>query len=682
MSPASRRSTKNKPAPHRSQKQAASPSRAAGWLQRLPALAGPAFWVMVLAVLAVRFWKLESLQAEVFGDISTATIYVRDVVSGRWPFYIPLSTGPLFHYLAAPAALVMGLTYYSLKVSSVLISLGALAFTYALARRLINSTFATLATFIAGISYWLLIHSRLGNVPIVVPLLAAALAWLLVCYIQQPENRWLRWAAVVSILGLYTYPGAYMLPAALLLAMLILHFSGPRVPAADWLRVIALLILLALPYAWIVSQNAVAFTSEGYLGGKFVLSAEGIGQLAQNALKAFAAYNIRGDSISRVNIAYRPHLDAVSGVLFLLGMWFWLHQPRRREGLILLGMFALMHVPSMLVISNNHEVPSATRTVGAAPLAYVFVASGIWQLAAWLRTRASHAVTVAACLGLVLFITLLNLVGYFGAYINGLPYQNTPIARHITDYANLLPENTQVYLVSCCWESGMPEPISIQDEMDQPENFHHIQADELSCSALDATLQGPAVIVWSYREPLPAPQLEACAERFPAQQFTSRSNLPLFHAAPVQGLRVVQPSAGLEAQWVQWNEQAVLVYYSALDSGRIEDVLDGNFDSLMRGAGDNPLVLEFEFDAPAQVQTLDISLAGLREFEVLLVLTYPDGSTHDIHESYSEMPSDPTVTLALPSTEAGVSNLHIEIKDLAPEPANGYHIHVRDVVLE
>src|SRR5690606_22783571 len=132
-------------------------------------------------------------------------------------------------------------------------------------------------------------------------------------YIQQPQSRWLRWAALVSILGLYTYPGAYMLPAALLLAMLILHFTGPRVPAADWLRVIALLILLALPYAWIVSQNAVAFTSEGYLGGKFVLSVEGIGQLAQNALKAFAAYNLRGDSISRVNIAYRPHLDAISG---------------------------------------------------------------------------------------------------------------------------------------------------------------------------------------------------------------------------------------------------------------------------------------------------------------------------------------------------------------------------------
>lgn len=667
--------------PSKKAKRSTKPTLSARLQAAAPQLATFAFWAMLLAVLAVRFWNLEHLQAEVFGDISTATIYVWDIVHGRWPFYIPLSTGPLFHYLAAPAALVLGLNYLSLKLTSVLISLGALAFTYALARRLLGPLFATLATFIAGISYWLLIHSRLGNVPIVVPLLAAALAWLLVCYIQQPQRRYLLWAAIVSILGLYTYPGAYLLPAALLLAMLVLHFSGPRPPAADWLRVIALLLILALPYAWIVSQNAVAFTSEGYLGGKFELSAAGLWQMAQNGLKALAAYNIKGDSISRVNIAHRPHLDVISGVFFLLGIVFWLRQPRRREGMILLIIFLLMHVPSMLVVANSTEVPSATRTIGAAPLTYLFVASGLWQLGLWLHVRLSKVTATAILALLVAAIAALNLFGYFGAYINGLPYRNTPIARHITDYANLLPDNTQVYLVGCCWESSMPEPISIHDEMDRPANFHHIQADELSCTALEATLQGPAVLIWSYRESLPAAQLEACAERFPAQLFTSRAGLPMFHAAPVQGLRVIEPVVGLESQWVDWHGQA-LVHYSSLDSGRIEDVLDGNFDTLMRGAGANPLVIEFEFEPARPANSLHLTLAGLHEFEVSLFLSYQDGSLHDIKQNYSNLPSDPTVSLELPVNESGLHILHIEIKDLSPEPANGYHIHVRELVLE
>src|SRR5690606_23166062 len=147
-------------------------------------------------------------------------------------------------------------------------------------------------------------------------------------------------------------------------------------------------------------------------------------------------------------------------------------------------------------------------------------------------------------------------------------------------------------------------------------------------------------------------------------------------AATVQGLRVVQPSGSLQVQWVQWDGQAALVYYSALDGGRIEDALDGNFDSLMRGAHDNPLVIAFEFDTSPQASQLRLSLAGLQEFEVLAILGYADGSTQELHEVYSGLPSDPVVVLALPANDSQLSTLHIEIKDRLPEPANGYHIHV------
>ncbi|MBX3003310.1 MAG: glycosyltransferase family 39 protein [Anaerolineales bacterium] len=647
-----------------------------------PAAARLAFGLMLFAIVAVRFWNLDGLQSEVFGDISTATIYVRDVLSGTWPFYIPLSTGPLFHYLAAPAALLLGLNYLSLKISSVLISLAALGFTYLLARRLLGARFATLATFIAGISFWLLIHSRLGNVPIVVPLLAAALGWLLVSYQQQPQPRWLYWAAFVSILGLYTYPGAYLLPAALLACMLLWHFRTPRPSAALWLRVLALLFVLALPYVWIVSQNTVAFSSEGYLGGKFATSAQALWQLAQNAIKAFAAYNFKGDSISRVNIAGRPHLDALSGVLFLLGILFWLRQPRRTTGGVLLILFVMLHIPSMLVVANSQEVPSATRTLGAAPLAYLFVASGLWQLAAgW--PRGWPLVWRHLALGALLAaISALNLVGYFGAYIHGLPYQNTPIARHITQLADLLPADTQVYLVGCCWEGSMPEPISIADEIARPENFHPLQAEALDCRALEASLQGPAVVFWSFHTPLPAPQLAACAERFPAQLYTSPAGLPMFYAATVQGLPIIVPVPNLESQWLHWEDALVLVRHSALDSGRIEDLFDGNFDSLLRGREANPLILDFEFDSARTLSAVQLSLAGLREFEVNLALTYADGSQHTQQAHYADLPSDPRVTLSLPPSQSPVSRVELAIRDLAPPPTNGYHIHVRELTLQ
>lgn len=663
----------------------ARPAQRSDWQQKVeaarPLLLNLAFWLTVATALAVRFWNLDRLQAEVFGDISTARIYVDDVISGRWPFYIPLSTGPLFHYLVAPITWFTGLNYFALKLGSVLISLAALAFTYLFAQRLLGRAFAITATFIAGVSSWFLIHSRLGNVPIAVPMLAMATLWLLLRYIQEHRSRDLYWCVAVSCLGLYTYAASYVLPGALVLTLLALHFTGFRLRASVWLRIAAILIFLSMPFAGIVSQNSIGFTSAGYLGGKLDFSLHGLTQLLRNVVGSFGAYHLSGDTISRVNPLHRPHLDPVSGVLFLLGIWFWLQRPRRREGLLILISFVLLHLPSMLVISNSQEVPSSTRTVGAAPLAAVLAASGLWPLAAWLRPRLGKVASVSISLLFVAMIATLNLSNYFISYIHNLPYENTPIARFITDYFDLLPDDTQVYLVGCCWEASMPEPEGMSAEMKHPENFHYIQPADLRCEGIEAVLSAPAVLVWNYRNELPAESLAACAERFPAQLFVNPSNgLPMFQAASVQGLRSLGATGELAAQWIEMKGQLVLVRYSALDSGRIEDALDSNPESLMRGLSANPFVLEFEFEEPLSLQQLRITTAAALQFAIRVKLTLADGSTQRIENKYADLGSDPTISIALPAEP--LSAIHIEIEDLGLEPAEGYHIHIREISLK
>lgn len=653
------------------------------WIQKqkLPWIS-IAFWLMVVSAIGLRSWNLDRLQAEAFGDITTAWLYVEDVLSGRWPFYIPLSTGPLFHYVFAGVALLSGLSYFGLKVASVVVSLAALLFTYLFAKRLLGATFAILATFIAGVSFWLLIHSRLGNVPIGVPLLSMAMVWLLLRYKQESQNRDLYLAAAVSILGLYTYAAAYILPAAMIATLLTLRLTGYRIHISKWLRMVALFLVLSIPFVWIISQNAGAFGSSGYLGAKFALNGETLDQLARNTLAAFSAYNIRGDEISRVNPMGHPHLDQISGVLFLLGVWFWLQRPRRREGLIILVPFILLHLPSMLVITNNQEVPSSTRTVGAAPLAYILVASGLWQVAAWLRPRVGKIISTAVGLALVVAIATLNLKEYFVNYIHNLPYENTPIARMITDYMRSLPGETQVYLVGCCWEESMPEPLSIEYEFENPQNFHYIQPQDLSCRGLDVVLTGPAVVIWDYRNELPADQLDACAAHFPAQLYTSPTGLPVFRAATVQGLRTFAPGESLTTQWLIIEGQLVLVRYSVLDTGRIEDVFDGNLDSLMRGLEANPFVLEFEVDEPHRMNGVELTLAAAQDFAVSTTITYRDNSTAVVNNNYSGLPSDPTVEIQFPPSEVPVALVHIEIKDLRAQPGDGFHIHVREIELK
>jgi uncharacterized membrane protein len=650
--------------------------------QQLPWLA-IAFWGMVLAVIAVRIWQLDKLQAEAFGDITTAWLYVDDVLTGKWPFYIPLSTGPLFHYVFAAVTLFAGLSYFGLKLASVLVSLGALAFTYLFARRLLGNAFAVLATFVAGISFWLLIHSRLGNVPIGVPLLSMAMAWLMLRYVQERHGRDLYWSMAVASLGLYTYAAAYLLPATVIATLIALRvFSEFKVAASKWLRVVAIFLGLLLPFIWIITQNSSGFTSAGYLGGKFALTGPALVQLGRNAISGFTAYNIRGDQISRVNPNNLPHLDVISGVLFLVGIWFWLQRKRRREGLVILIPFIMLHFPSMLVITTAQEVPSSTRTVGAAPLAYVLVASGLWQLGVWLRPRFGRILTTALTLVLVVLIAALNLNTYFSTYLQNLPYQNTPIARYITDFLDLLPEETNLYLVGCCWQYSMPEPLSIEYAMKRPEHFHYMQPDQLNCESMDGVLNGPAVLVWSYQNELPSEDLADCAERFPVQLFTSPSGLPMYNAATVQGLHRLEAAEGqLTAQWMTMGGQLVLVRFSVLDTGRIEDAMDGNFNTLMRGLDANPFVLEFEFDEPQIASSVYLTLAAIQEFTVRTTITYADGSSLPIEQEFMGMESDPTAQIGLPPGELPIALIHIEIEDPRAKPEDGYHIHLREIVL-
>lgn len=639
------------------------------------------FWLMVLVVVAVRFWNLRGLQNEVYGDITTVYLYVNDVLTGRWPFYFSLSAGPLYEYLVFPITWLFGPQYFGLKLASVATSLSALLFTYLFARRLLGRGFAILATFIAGISFWLLIFSRLGNFPIIVPLLSSAVAWLMLRYAQERKTRDLYAAMTVAMLGLYAYPGAYVLPLVVIASTLMLQRYGIKVRPATWLRTAALMIVLSLPFAWMVSQSTSMFASTGYFGNKLAFGIHALLQLGRNVLHALGAYNFKGDITYRTNVGDRPHLDAVSGVLLWLGVWFWLQKPRQRDGWLILISFVMLHLPSMLVLSNDYEVPSTTRSLGAAPFAYVLAASGLWQLAAWLRPRIGRIVTIAASAILIAAITALNLKSYFVDYISQLPYENTPIARQITDYMDNLAPETQVYLVGCCWEQSMPEPMAIQFEVKRPENFHHIQPDELQCRGLDAVLSPPAVLIWNYKDDLPTPQLEDCAERFPALLFAGSTGLPTFHAAVVQGLHALEVEEDMHAQWLTVDNRLVLARYSLLDTGRIEDAFDDNPTSLMRGLSANPFILEFEFDEPQPMAGVDVTLAAVDHFSLTAVVSYADGSTAELGGEYDDLPADPTVMLEFPESGEPVASLHIEIFSFAPRPSDGFHIHIREIQL-
>ena len=642
------------------------------------------FALMVGIVLFLRLYKLDTLGSEIYGDIIIARNYMQGVLAGRWPVRFDLSAGPLYHYLIAPVIALVGLDYARLKLASVLVSLGVLAATYAFSRRLVNDHFALLTTFIAGLSSWLLIFSRLGNSQILLPLLTAAALWLVIRVVQLNRQSDLIACAIVSALGLYVYPQSFVLPGAIFMTLLFLRWTGFPVTGKR-LGLFALIVLVcAIPFVFIVGTDPANF-SEGYIGSKMKTDGDFLTLLGQSVVRALLAFNVRGDESFRSNPSGLAQLDRISGILFLVGIVFWLTTRKRRRWVpIWLVPLLVLQVPSILALNQPREVPSASRTLGVAPIVYMLVASGLWWLILVMRRRGWRwsyvSIVTAVVLGCMLF---LNVQRYFKFYIGGLPYQDTPIGRLIADYADSLPPDTQVYMVGCCWEHSIPDRF-VDKEVVRPQNWHYVDARDLSCLQLQF-LQPPAVLIWSFYDALPAPQLQECAHWLPAQLFTYQDR-PTFRAAPLRP-DLPPPSAGtgqpaqvetgLNATRLEIGGQAVDLVYSKLDMGRPEDLIDDDVATLARGMEANPFVLEFYFPEPRSIRGLSAAF-GSMDFVVTAKLFADEHAEPKVYtREFRGLPPDPQIDMAFDDAPSSVRRLRLEVLQL--QPPTDVHIHVREL---
>ncbi|NJP05796.1 MAG: hypothetical protein HC837_09345 [Chloroflexaceae bacterium] len=475
--------------------------------------------IIVLA-LALRLSNLDQLPGEVYGDIIIVYEYTANVLTGQWPVQFVLSAGPLYHYGIAPIVGVAGLHYLGLKLASVFVSLGVLAVTALLSRALLNDELALLSLFVASVSSWLLIFSRLGNSQILVPVLTGGAVFLAVRAVQSSKLAYTIGCAAVAVAGVYTYPQNFILPVVIFLTLLALGWppAGQR-----WQHLLAFIgtsLLGSVPFVLIVAAAPENFFS-GYIGEKLPSGSGLVDLLIGNIWRSLLSLHIYGDVIFRSNPTSLPHLDWLSGVLFIAGVVFWLQPRRRRWGLALLLPLVLLQVPAMLVRYPD-QVPSASRTLGIVPMAYTLVASGLWWFFNSLRRVRFPIIAPAVLVLLLLSILGLNMQRYFWVYANGLPNHNTPFGGLIADYIDALPDDTHAYLLGCCWgEWGQPEPKGVVYEVADPQQVTLLDLKETTCDAV-FTAERPSVVIWRPDDTDIDEELRSCLLKY-KQQHTSHA---------------------------------------------------------------------------------------------------------------------------------------------------------------
>ena len=355
---------------------------------------------------------------------------------------------PLYHYLAAPFAPLLGDNLLAIRLPSVYLGLLLVALTMRWARRDYGAVAAVVAGLGLAISWWPVIFSRIGIRPILAPLLLLAAMWFWPLRRATVTRRGLGAAALAGLwLGLstYSYTAARVSPLIPALMIPVLAISPvlrraslaaspspipspPPSPSGrgDLLRhpplatraqltyaavVLLVSLLVYAPLGLTLRANPELQQRLDQLEGPLVALREGdAGPVAQAALATLGVFSFGGDPRWTYGPPGRPLFDPLTAVIFYAGLALALWRRRRPVYALLPIWLAVGLLPSAL----SPDAPSTVRLVGALPVVYLLpglaVAAAAVRPRAWLanRTPAVRRAIAGAALGLALLLAAFN----------------------------------------------------------------------------------------------------------------------------------------------------------------------------------------------------------------------------------------------------------------------------------
>jgi hypothetical protein len=425
------------------------------WLtrDRLAALA------LLLAILTLgawfRFAALADNPREMNSDQAEKLLDVGDLLAGTHYIFFERNTGrePWQFYWTAALIRVFDLQpdFMALKLGTALIGWLMLPAIFLLARELIGTRGALIATLFAAVASWGVITARFG---LRYPLAPCAVAWTLAFLVRglrrDSRNSMLAVGVWIGI-GLQGYTAyRFMLVVVPLLvlgwlAWLLAHGEAAAARRAlvhaTLAAIVAVLAMLPLLRYGIEQPDQLFYRAATRLTGtEQAIAGDPALIFLDNLKNVLLMFNYTADEVWVANLPDRPAMDPLLGALLVVGAagslalsW----RTRNPWPAFLLGAGLLMLVPSALSIAFPGENPSVVRTGGALPALMVVCAVGPAALLAQLQALGRpwlYLGALACTVGLALLIVGVNQRRVFVDY----PAQYCPRAQNASDIAREL----------------------------------------------------------------------------------------------------------------------------------------------------------------------------------------------------------------------------------------------------
>lgn len=459
------------------------------------------FLAILLLAGFFRFWQLDQVPPGLYPDVAVNGIDALNALkTGDFKVFYPENNGRegFFINLDALSIWLFGPSVFALKFPAVLLGFLTVLGFYFLVKEIFAylekekaEIIALLSTFFLAISFWHVNFSRLGFRAIMVPFCLVWSFWFLFKAINarnQTKSNWLLafyWLLAGSFFGLgfHTYI-AFRIAPIILFPLLITEvirywprfktlwqekksaweFSKQTYVKDGWwgwdvFIIAAILVILPLGlYYW---QNPADFM--GRAGQVSIFSSENpIKTLALSTAKTLGQFVVYGDGNQRHNISGSPEIFWPLIPFFLIGLIYSITQIFRPKNYrekkyaklaafwTMLTWWGAMLMPSIM---TNEGLPHALRSIGAAPVSYIFTGLGLYLIIRLVQEKIQNKKALTA-LGALIFIFAISLIGleYWRYFVIWGQNQETrgAFTQKFVDqgnYLNSLPASAKKYVV-------------------------------------------------------------------------------------------------------------------------------------------------------------------------------------------------------------------------------------------
>jgi hypothetical protein len=439
-----------------------------------PRLLEAALFVAVLGVgIFFRFYRIGDIPPGLNHDAAWNGLYAITITQGAdYAPYTPAAWGreTMFHYVIAFWQLIVGHTQFAIELAAISVGTVTLVPLYLFARRLFDSRFALVATFLLAVSGWHLTLSKVGWRMILVPLFYVLVLYFLLRAVRDRRPRDFILTGVFLGLSLDTYDAARIIPfiAVAYVAYEVLKDRTLLLDRSQMLKwgLLAVAALVAFaPLGWYAFHHWELFTGRSrflWIGNQ-IQEAGGLQPLWDNLKAAALMFNFRGNGDDF--FVREPLLDQPVSVFFVLGFVLavvlavvrWRHS----------GYFLLL---AMLVLSQLVGVaskPNGNRDIGSVLPAVALAAVFLIECWRWLRAsypNLSHAFN-AGLVAVLLFTACVTFDDYLGPNRRtqwGFYPETTRVGRYVKEIA----PDYEVHLAAGNWPRDALTYLSYQGSGD------------------------------------------------------------------------------------------------------------------------------------------------------------------------------------------------------------------------